>query len=182
MTNPDETSLIRRCLEKDRSAWQTLVERHHRTLYSIAYRILLNPEDAEDTAQDAWVRITRSMPCFDGRSSFRTWAARIVLHLALTKARSRHAGVPLDDLGESLAAPAHAAWTPSSDRVDLDRALVELDPEERAIVLLHYGEGYTFREIADLLGIPQRTAANRTYRGFRRLREKMTDAGVENGR
>ncbi|MBW3622517.1 MAG: RNA polymerase sigma factor [Armatimonadetes bacterium] len=182
MTNPEEAQLIRRCLEKDRSAWQTLVERHHRPLYSIAHRILLNPEDAEDAVQDAWVRITRSLPRFDGRASFRTWATRIVLHRSLTKARSMHPTMPVDDLLENLAAPASGDWNPSPDRLDLDRALSDLSPDERAAVILHYGEGYTFKEIAELLEIPQRTAANRAYRGFRRLQKAMRGVSVENDR
>jgi RNA polymerase sigma-70 factor (ECF subfamily) len=168
----DERRQIERCRDGDMAAWREMVEAHYEPLLAIAYRILLNREEAQDAVQEAWIRIVRSIAHFDGRSAFRTWAAEIVIRAASTRARSRRPSLTLED------APARfqlfeEGSTALETRMDVRDALATLSVEERIAVTLHYGEGYAFREIAAMLGIPQRTAANRAYRGMKTLRDRM---------
>lgn len=168
-----EEELIRRCRRGDPDAWNALLKQHHQVLFSVAYRITLNADEAEDALQDAWVRIAKGLNSFDHRSSFRTWATRIVVRQALTNRKSLRPTVSYEEnemLGNIRA--------PEPDRVeemDLKNALSVLPVEERTAVVLHYAEGYTFQEVANVLEIPLRTAADYAYRGLRRLRMKMID-------
>lgn len=148
------------------------MKRHHQFLFSVAYRITLQREEAEDAMQESWVRIARSLKGFDQRSSFRTWATRIVVRQALTLRSQRKPGISLDASVEA-SQPSHLAAA-VVEEIEIENALATLAPEERAAVVLHYAEGYTFQEVALILEVPQRTAADRAYRGLRRLREQLS--------
>jgi RNA polymerase sigma-70 factor, ECF subfamily len=167
----EEAELIRRCVGGDDAAWRTLLHLHHRALYSVAYRVTLHADEAEDAVQESWVRIAKALPRFDGRSSFRTWAIRILVNQAITSVKARRATVPIEET-DRIAAPGGAARS-REEALDLRDALAALSPEERAAVVLHYAEGYTFKEIAQSLGIPLRTAADHAYRGLRHLRYRL---------
>lgn len=171
----EEAELIQRCREGDPAAWCSLLRLHHRALYSVAYRITLNAEEAEDALQDTWVRVAKSLSRFDHRSSFRTWATRILIRQAITRVKSRRVYVTMED-AERIPAPhdAHGSRYTRAEELDVQNALATLSPEERAAVILHYVEGYTFREIAGSLGVPLRTAADYAYRGLRHLRQRLT--------
>lgn len=172
MRDQEETELIRRCRQGDSEAWRTLLHLHHDALFSAAYRITLNADEAEDALQDAWVRIAKGLSRFHQRSAFRTWAMRIVIHQALTRVTSRRPVVSLEE-NEFLAEPRTTKPSPEEE-IDLKAALSALSVEERTAVVLHYAEGYAFREVAQILGVPLRTAADYAYRGLRHLRRHMT--------
>jgi RNA polymerase sigma-70 factor (ECF subfamily) len=186
VTPREEAERIRRCRQGDADAWRSLVRQFHEPLRRLAYRILLNAEDTEDVVQDSWIRIMRALPRFDGRSSFQTWAAKIVVRQALTRAQSRKPEMSVEDPGifdsggSVGSGPSRIAVDEArrvETRLDIEAALIRLSPEDRAAVLLHFAEGHTFREVGQIMGIPQRTAADRAYRGLRQLQECMREEG-----
>ena len=172
MTEQDEQRRIERCRAGDMAAWRDLVSAYNDPFLAIAYRIVLLNDEAQDTVQDAWIRNVQNLSRFDGRSSFRTWATAIVIRVALTRARSSRLHIPLDD-APFLSISGEDCGATLETRLDLREALAALSPEDRTAVILHYGEGYTFAEIGVMMNVPQRTAANRAYRGMKTLRERM---------
>jgi RNA polymerase sigma-70 factor (ECF subfamily) len=172
----DEPVWIARAQGGDQAAFRRLVEVHRERAYALALRITGTPADAEEVAQDAFVRVWRSLPAFRGESSFGTWLYRIVARQALDRRRSlvRREKVesPADSAAalEDVAAPqAFAGAGPASRR--LHRLLGMLSDAQRAVVTLYYYEDSPVAEIARALDLPEGTVKTHLARARTALRE-----------
>jgi RNA polymerase sigma-70 factor (ECF subfamily) len=158
----------------ERSAYDELVRRHMRQAFAIAYRIVRNQQDAEDTVQEAFVAAFVAIHSFDNARPFAPWINRIVARKALNaleKRRVRQSDALSPDISDGRATPYDdAARTQVAARVRA--ALTRLPPRQRTIVELVELEGYTAVEAAHMLGITPATArwhlheARNTLRGL----------------
>jgi len=168
-----EREWIDRARAGDTEAFRKLVERHSDRAYGLAFRMLGSAAEAEETAQDAFLRAWRALPQFRGESAFSTWLHRIVVRRALDRRatlKSRRAReAPLD---EAVA----GGWDVASSGEDpalrrrLDRLLETLSPVQRAIVMLYYYEDRSVDETASALGLPQGTVKTHLHRARAHLR------------
>ncbi|MBN2306342.1 MAG: RNA polymerase sigma factor [Anaerolineae bacterium] len=183
--DPDLPDLIARCLAGDQVAFATLYERHAPGLYRLAYSILLVEQDAEDVLQESLVYAFRNLDHYDvERGAFRTWLYTITISRCRNARRRKL--LPTVELPNLLAigieppAPAHeapeirAAW--QELRESLGRALGTLSPRLREAVALRYGQGLTYREMAAIIGCPQKTAESRVRLAHEQLRKAMSAA------
>lgn len=157
--------LVERARSGDRAAFDELVRGHFARVYGLLFRMVGNHEDAEDLAQEAFVRAYRSLDWFRAESSFSTWVYRIALHLARDhqrKAGRRPLAAPLPE-GDRTAEPA-AGGGPSDELahrelgLGLDRALRRLPGRLRAALALRVFEGLEYEEISKLTGVTPGTA------------------------
>ncbi len=150
-----------------------LVELHREHAYGLALRITRSPADAEDVAQEAFVRAWAALPAFRGEARFGTWLHRIVARRALDRAdslrvrRAREAG--LEDVAEPAAAPA-AARDPLLAR-RLERLMGALSAPQRAVVSLFYGQDQSVEDVAGALGMNENTVKTHLARARTLLRE-----------
>ena len=159
----------------DRTALDALLRRHADLVFAVCRRILSNPDDAADAAQDALIAIARRIDTFDGRSKFTTWCYRVATNAALDEAR-RRARRPAP--AESIAEPREGDTLVDdavADRLDVDAALARLSPEHRAAVALRDLVGLDYAEIAHVLGIPPGTVRSRISRGRAALADGLAD-------
>ena len=144
----------------DRSAYDELVRRHMRQAFAIAYRIVRNQQDAEDTVQDAFIAALVAIRSFDTARPFAPWISRIVARMALNaleKRRVRNSDSLTPDLSDGRATPYDdTARTQIATRVRA--ALTRLPPRQRTIVELVELQEYTAVEAAHMLGITPATA------------------------
>jgi RNA polymerase sigma-70 factor, ECF subfamily len=164
VADPADEELVRLFLGGDRSAFGTLVERHERRVYNLAYRMLGRPEDADDATQEVFVICLRKLGGFQGRSAFSTWLHRVALNVcyeALRK-RSRERVVDQDEI-EPPPDPDHADAAVAA--ADVHRALQLVPDEFRAVLVLHDLQGMPYEEIAEALGAPVGTVKSRLHRG-----------------
>ncbi len=177
-------------------AFPTLVTDHQDRLYSIALRMLGDPHDAEEAAQDALVRAYRAMATYDAARladlRLRGWLATIVLNLCRNRL-TRHGGraalpLSLDDPDGRVAEPgAPAGQSPDSivqrrDERDAWAArLLDLPPAYRAAVVLRHVDGLSYPELATALGRPEGTVKAQVHRGIAQLRT-MLEAEARSGR
>lgn len=165
-----QAELVGRARDGDRDAFASLVTSSIDGCYALAYRILRDPERAQDATQQALFGAWRDLPRLREVERFDAWLHRLVVHACYAEARGerRHvARVRLlqTDLPTSPdVAPSVAA------RDDLDHAFRQLTPEQRAVVVLHHHLGYPLTEIAATLGIPVGTARSRLHYAVRQLR------------
>lgn len=165
MADDTDDDLIRRHLDGDRSAFGVLVERHQRRVYNLAYRMLGRPEDAADATQDAFVTAMRKLEGFRGASSFTTWMHRVTVNLCYDALRKRSREVPVEEQEEpDIAGPSDLAEE-SATAIDVQRALLEVPEEFRAVLILHDVQGVPYEAIADALGTPIGTVKSRLHRG-----------------
>ncbi len=186
----------------DRAAFEELGRRYIKKAYSIALRMTRNREDAWDLAQDALLEIHRSASGFDRRYSFSSWFYRIVVNKTLNflkreklrsgafaagmeekfiggKGVSLRGGDPVDPDEEYTTGTLVEQHDPESEyeRIELGErirtALNTLSPEQRAVVVLFDLEGFSHREIAEIMDCPEGTVMSRLHYGRMKLREQL---------
>ncbi|MGH8279399.1 MAG: RNA polymerase sigma factor [Gammaproteobacteria bacterium] len=180
---PVEGELVARARRGERSAQAALYGRFGGAVYTLARRLLLKPELAEDALQDTFVEVMRGLPKFRGEAPVGMWIRRVAVNCCLMQLRApwqryRAALPPEDD-----AAPVDG-WDASDGRswqdvLDAERALAELPPATRTVVWLHEVEGYTHDEIAELLHATPSFSKSQLARAYAHLREWATSGSGE---
>ncbi len=167
---PDE-ELVRRYLEGDTEAFGALVQRHQSRVYNVALRVLGDPDDARDAAQDAFLTLVRKLSQFRGDAAFTTWMHRITVNACYDILRKRRRQPmlrtvrdPDDPMPDQLPPVAdHADETIGS--IDAARALRQIPEEYRVVLVLADVQDLPYEEIARTLDIPLGTVKSRVHRG-----------------
>jgi RNA polymerase sigma factor (sigma-70 family) len=173
----DESDLVQRAQRGDTHAYEELVHAYQGIAFRTAYVIARDASDAEDAAQDGFVKAWRALGRFRAGAPFRPWLLSIVANEARNRRRSagRRANLTLRAATEGPsgdAAPSpEAALLSAEQRAGLLAAVNELSDEQREVVSLRYFLGLSEHEVAEALGIPQGTVKSRTARALERLRE-----------
>jgi RNA polymerase sigma-70 factor (ECF subfamily) len=177
MARDDDAMLIESCLRGDRHAFDELVDRYEGPLFSAAYRITGSVEDAMDATQNAFVNAYEKLHTFDPSYRFFSWIYRITVNQALDLISGRKGETALDnDAPAPVPGPAEI-FDSIEARSHLERALDVLQPDYRAVIVLKHLEGLSYREIAELLGIPEKTVKSRLFTARQRLRVILTKRG-----
>jgi len=191
---PPDQSLIAAARTGDLAAFNALVARHERAVYSVALRHLRAPDAAQDVTQDAFLRAWQSLDTFrnDHAGGFRAWVLRIATNRALDTLRAT-ARRPQESI-EARQDRDDSSWEPEAqdesafDLVSrgelgdvLERALGRLQPDQRLAVILSDIQGHPYDEIAEISGVALGTVKSRINRGRARLREILLadEAGRE---
>jgi RNA polymerase sigma-70 factor (ECF subfamily) len=170
-----DSSLIERCLRGDEAAWEDLIKLHTRRVYSICYRFTGKDSEAQDLTQDVFLRVFRAIGSFrSGEGSFVVWLTRLTRNLLIDHYRRTKQDRATDSIEEQL--PMLEERTAISSRTDgllagreasevLQTALRKLSPELREAVILRDLEELEYREIAEVLHVPEGTVKSRLNRG-----------------
>jgi len=173
--DPDR-SLVARARQGDTAAFRELVDRHRDRAYALALRVLRSAPDAEEVAQDAFVRAWRALPGFRGEARFGTWLYAIVMRRAIDRAatlRGRRAReVDLDAAaGRADRSNAERTGERAQLAMRLERLLDRLSESQRAVVTLFYYEERSVEEVSRTLGMPTGTVKTHLSRARAALRE-----------
>lgn len=161
---PSDGDLVARFQAGDADAFVMLMQRHERRIYNLAYRMLGGPEDAHDATQDAFLSCFRHLPSFRGDAAFSTWLHRIAVNACYDMARRRKPAASLEDnLVEPPATGDHAEQAAAS--ADVQRALLEVPPEFRMVLILHELQDWPVEDISRALDVPVGTVKSRLHRG-----------------
>jgi RNA polymerase sigma-70 factor (ECF subfamily) len=183
----EERQLIERCKQGDLAAFNELVKKYEKQVYNFAYRLTGNYDDANDVAQDAFLRVYNAIGSFRGDASFTTWLFRITTNVFLDdRKRARaHPHSSLDealDLEESSVArqiedpsPSPEALTEQKERGQILQDTIGSLPEnQRAMVVLYHSEQKSYEEIAEMMNLPIGTVKSRLNRARLALKEKLS--------
>jgi len=169
--------LAARAAAGDRSAFEALVTRHRKAVYRLCWSAAGNHADADDAAQETFLRVFRALPSYDPGRPFLPWLRRIAWNCGLSVRRDRRAGVPVVS-GEELPDPADPAEGPEAvaagneEKRRVAAAMSDLPAELRTVLVLRAVEGLSYAEIAEAAGIPAGTVMSR----LSRARERMVAA------
>lgn len=189
---PEQTDaeLVRQAQAGNLEAFETLVGRHERAIYTLAMRLVQNPHDAEDVTQQTLLSALENLGGFRGEAAFGTWLRRIATHAALKVLRKRRgldtvsldaATEPGDD--DTIPHPEYIAdWREgpeqlvqrSETRRQIEEALARLDDKHRPVFVLRDVEGLSVRETAEALGLSEANVKVRLLRARLQLREYLT--------
>jgi len=183
MHDSDRTAVAKAC-DGDSEAFRSLVERHSRYVFNVAYRLTGSPSDAEDVVQTTFLRAYQQLSRFEARADFRTWLHRITVNCSIDLIRTRrHREIghdPADLEMESAAGGTHGV-SPGPDRLMLsveirDRVtegLTQLSPSERLAFTLRHVEGLPIKEVAAAMGLKSEAAKNSVFRAVRKMRSAL---------
>ncbi len=168
----DEGRLIAAALGGDPNAYADLVRLHQRRVFRLAGRFFRDRRDVEDVAQETFLNVWRKLGTFRAKAPFEHWLTRVCLNCCYAKLRrQRPAELPLDTVV--------AARRPDPDaRMEVERLLRALKPEERFILLLLDGEGWSVAEIAERLGWTKVNVKVRAHRARKKLRRLLEQEGT----
>jgi RNA polymerase sigma-70 factor (ECF subfamily) len=166
--------LAERAARGDRAAFETLVTRHRQAVYRLCWSATGNHADADDAAQETFVRLFRSLSSYDASRPFAPWLRKIAWNTSLTVRRDARAGVPR--LPESEAPEAvdpspdpSAAAERKQETERVAGAMAGLPAELRTVLVLRAVEGLSYAEIAESTGVPAGTVMSRLSRARERL-------------
>lgn len=173
----DEAGLVQRCLEGDSEAFRPLVERYQDVLFRVALRMLGDPEDARDCAQNAFMKAYTNLASYNVRFRFFSWLYRILLNDCLNVLRARRPTEAIDPLLEAPDSPFERARSRETrDRVQA--AILQLSPEHREVIVLRHLADLTYAEIADTTGLPEKTVKSRLFSARQRLADLLLATGA----
>ena len=181
MTREQEAAVIRRVLDGDGNAFEDLVAAYEKNVYNLALRMTGNAQDAEDMAQEAFVKAYTSLPGFRGDSKFSVWLYRIVSNVCLDflRRQNRRPASSLsqedEDGEESQMDIPDESQSPeqllerSLTQEAVQRGLQSLSEEQRQILLLREIQGLSYEEIAETLDLEAGTVKSRIFRARKKL-------------
>jgi RNA polymerase sigma-70 factor (ECF subfamily) len=170
----DDLSLVRACLDGDRSAFDPIVERHRRKVYLICYRFAGNHADASDLAQETFIRAFRGLHGFKGNASLATWLYRIAVNVCLNKGKAR-SRPPLDREGpvdRSVELP-EAKVLRDERAAAVRAAIARLPKKQRATLILRVYHELRHEEIAAILGSSVGTVKANFFYALANLRKLL---------
>src|SRR5438105_13013870 len=178
-------TLIQRCLSGDQAAWDLIVKQYWRKVFNVAYKFVGKHDEAEDLAQDIFLKIFKSLDTFDRRANFQTWLISVSRNLCIDHYRSVRKeretidrDVDANELSPASVDPGPIAALEQRDRVSLLRvALAELPETLRTAVLMRDIQEMSYQEIADKLHLPEGTVKSRINRGRNELARHVKKLG-----
>jgi RNA polymerase sigma-70 factor (ECF subfamily) len=173
----EDVQVVERVLSGDKEAFSSLVKRYHARVSALAYSQVNNLADAEDIAQEAFVRAYRSLPSLKDPGKFASWVARITVNTSRDFLRERvRKHIPLEDLHRQKVIDLPVAEAIKKEE-QLDKVITsvmaELPEDIQGVVALRFFERLTYNEIAEFLDLPVSTVRGALYRGTKYLRKRL---------
>jgi len=192
LAQPDvsELDLVKRCQAGQAEAFDELVTRYRTRVFAMIYNMVHNEQDAWDLAQESFIKAWKSIKRFRGQSSFYTWIYRIVMNVTIDWLRKKHvkgAGAEFDDALQLKEIDPAAKTVPKADplphermerreiRAKIDKAIAQLSPEHRAVILMKEIEEMQYHEIAETLGCSIGTVMSRLFYARKKLQNLLRD-------
>lgn len=192
-TDADDHTLVEAAKGGDRRAFQLLFERYERKVYAVAHGFLRNPEDALDVVQDAFIKVYRYLPNFEGQSSFYTWLYRIAANLCIDHLRRntrkkdvefddriRHDGDPessagVDALPASLLGSPGEAVENKEILAAVEDSLKYLSDKHRAVIVMRELQGLSYADMAKAMGCSKGTIMSRLFHARRNMQKLLRE-------
>lgn len=180
-----EKRLIQRAKRGERDAFAELIEIYKDKIFQLAYRMVGNRQDAEDIAQETFLRVYANLHTYDENYKFSTWIYRIATNLCIDRGRKKRPDFSLDEEVETGEGLDWYSRLSSRDRTPEEKvvtqelqetvqdALSQLQPEYRSIMILRYIEDLSLQEISEIVKLPVTTIKTRIHRGREALRSKL---------
>lgn len=173
------SSVVDACRRGDREAVAALFETCKDRVYSLALHLTGDPAEAGDVTQDVFLRLLRNIDQYRGDARFTTWLYRVVVNVFLDRRKSRRRWVALDEA--ALASRASPEPTPEASLIHAQahdrvaRTVAALPVALRLPLVLRYGPGLSYAQIAETLGVREGTVASRLSRALKRLERELKD-------
>lgn len=178
MRKDRDAALLEDCKRGDRQALESLVRRYERTVFNAAYRMLGNPDEAADVAQTTFLKAFEHLDRFNPKFKFFSWIYRIAVNESINQLNKRNR---LEELGDNQASPLRGP----EDLLDAGRmskqvqsVLLELNRDQRAVIVLRHFVECSYRQIGEILQIPEKTVKSRLFSARQQMKSRLQNRGM----
>jgi RNA polymerase sigma-70 factor (ECF subfamily) len=177
VTEQDDATLVRRCLEGDRGAFEVLVVRYQRPVFNAALRMLREPADAMDVAQTTFLKAYEHLADFDPSFKFYSWIYRIAVNESLDALSLRKPFGEIDrERADETPGPDRQLQGEQAQRA-LEDGLMRMKPELRTVIVLRHFMHLSYEDMGEVLALPVKTVKSRLYSARQLLREHLIRCG-----
>jgi RNA polymerase sigma-70 factor (ECF subfamily) len=170
--------LVIRCRKGDRQALETLVREYEKPVYNAAYRILGNPDDAADVTQAAFLKAFENLDRYDPNYKFFSWIYRIAVNEAINQLKRSRKLQPLDENEVSGSAGPEAGVEAGDLSRRIQDGLMALTDEYRTVVVMRHFSDCSYRQISEILQIPEKTVKSRLYSARQLMKSRLLEQGI----
>ncbi len=178
MVNSREYALVERCKNGDRQALEELLGQYERPIYNAAYRILGNPDDAADTTQVVFLKAFEHLDRYNPKYKFFSWIYRIAINESINQLNRSKKQRPLDENQVAATRGPDAAVEAGDLSREIQEGLMDLNKNYRTVVVLRHFSDCSYRQISEILQIPEKTVKSRLYSARQLMKEKLQARGV----
>ncbi|TVQ12008.1 MAG: sigma-70 family RNA polymerase sigma factor [Balneolaceae bacterium] len=171
-------ALVNKCLNGDTEAFDELVTHHQFAMYNTVYRIVGEQDDARDVTQAGFIKAWEHLHTYKSEHRFFSWLYRIMVNEALNTVRAKRVHYELK-LVDHHADPADRELLEDEQNSDLAKAIDRLSPDYKAVILMRHFEDLSYKEMAQILDIDEKTVKSRLYSARMKLREALTGRSTD---
>ncbi len=166
----EEIEIIRRAIEGDEDAYQKILNTYKGRVFSYVLRLVKNYDDAEEITFDVFIKCFRSLKNYEQSRPFATWLFTIAHNLVIDFFRKNKIEYEYIDEANPAGEDIEERYKEKRELERIEKALARLAPIDREIVILFHKEGYSYKELSEMLGLPITTLKTRLHRARKRLR------------
>jgi RNA polymerase sigma-70 factor (ECF subfamily) len=178
MVDSRDFALVERCRKGDRQAFEALIREYQKPVYNAAYRILGNPDDAADATQAAFLKAFEHLDRYDPSYKFFSWIYRIAINESINQRKRNRDQQLLDD--NHAAADGGPDSTAEADDLasGIQDGLMALNDDYRTVVVLRHFSDLSYRQISEVLEIPEKTVKSRLYSARQLMKDRLIANGI----
>ncbi len=177
MSKDQDAALLEDCKRGDRKALDSLVRRYERQVFNAAYRMLGNREEAADVSQTVFLKAFEHLDRYDPRHKFFSWIYRIAMNESINQLKRRRPTEPLPESAQSASATPERELEAQRLGEDLQAALMQLQEDYRAVIVLRHFSEHSYRQIGEILDIPEKTVKSRLFSARQRMKDSLEQMG-----
>lgn len=181
MHDERDTGLLEDCKKGDRMALESLVRRYERTVFNAAYRMLGNPDDAADVTQTTFMKALENIDRYNPKYKFFSWIYRIAVNESINQLHKRNRFEELDDDFVSGSRGPDALADAGRTGNAVQAVLLELSEDHRAVIVLRHFTECSYRQIGEILQIPEKTVKSRLFSARQQMKDLLLDRGINDG-
>lgn len=175
----EESDLIKGCINGDRRMQEELYNRFSPKMYAVCLRYASNADEAQDILQDGFIKVFKKLDSFRGEGSFEGWVRRIFVNTAIEYFRRKKYLQPVTEKEENIIEGKYVSALDELAEKDILELITQLSPGYRTVFNMYVVEGYSHREIGDILGISEGTSKSQLSRA-KALLQDLVKKHIEN--
>jgi RNA polymerase sigma-70 factor (ECF subfamily) len=182
MIEPNDATLVAQCLQGDIKAFEAIIDKYQKPVYNVALRIINDRDDAQDAAQMVFIKLYEKLASFDPQRKFFSWLYRMAVNESINLLNQKKRFVGLDERFVASDKTPEESFAEDEMTQQIETALMHLEPEQRALIVLKHFQNLAYEEIAYIMDISEKTVKSRLYSTRQILKNILLKQGfVSNG-
>lgn len=181
MKEEDDATLVGQCLEGNRKAFEALIDRYDKRVFNVVLRLVHDPENARDLTQVVFLKAFEKLRQFDSSFGFYTWVYRIAVNESINflKKENRFEPEPIDDQWKCGSRTPEESLVGAELSRSVQKSLMAISPDHRSVIVLRHFVGCSYRDMAQILDIPEKTVKSRLFTARQALRDILVRRSVK---